>query len=302
MQSWWGGLLAQTDPAAGDLNGDNLQQVSRWGLEMRDYLYAQAPGFFVSLLAALVIFLIGRQVALWISQISAATMRRGRVDETLVKFTRSIVYWTLLAFVMVAVLERMGVNTTSFAALIAAAGLAVGLALQDTLGNFASGVLLILFHPFRVGNFIDAGGTAGIVEEIQIFNTVLRTPDNVRIIVPNSKITGCTIRNFASNEIRRIDLVVTCGYQDDLRAVKEFLEELLAAEERILDEPLPLVAVDQLADSGVNILVRPWVKTSEYWDVRWALTESIKNGFDDRGFHIPYPTRDLHLYNHKNDE
>jgi small conductance mechanosensitive channel len=302
MQSWWGSLLAQSDQAAGTLDADNLQQVSRWGLELKDYLYGQAPGFLVSFLAALVIFLLGRQVALWISHISAATMRRGRVDETLVKFTRSIVYWSLLAFVMVAVLERMGVNTTSFAALIAAAGLAVGLALQDTLGNFASGVLLILFQPFRVGNFIDAGGTAGIVEEIQIFNTVLRTPDNVRIIVPNSKITGCTIRNFASNEIRRIDLVVTCGYQDDLRAVKEFLEELLAAEERILDEPLPLVAVDQLADSGVNILVRPWVKTSEYWDIRWSLTEAIKNGFDDRGFHIPYPTRDLHLYNHANGE
>ncbi|MCA8983784.1 MAG: mechanosensitive ion channel [Planctomycetaceae bacterium] len=279
------------------VNG-NLSQVSRWVTEFRDYLYVQGPGFLMNLVAALLIFLAGRLLANWLTQLLGVAMRRSRVDETLVQFARSIVYWTLLAFVLIAVLERLGVNTTSFAALIAATGLAIGLALQNSLGNFASGVLLILFQPFRVGNFVEIGGTGGIIEEIQIFNTVLRTPDNVRIIMPNSTITGSTVKNYATNQVRRIDLIVTCGYEDDLRAVREFLEELLAAEERILDEPLPLVAVDQLADSGVNFVVRPWVRTAEYWDVRWSLTEAIKNGFDDRGFHIPYPTRDLHVYAH----
>ena len=290
-------LLAQTEQAGQTGNG-SIDQATRWLIEFKNYLFEQGPVFLINLAAALLIFFIGRMIANWIVSLSGSTMKRAKLDDTLIKFAKSILSWALLAFVIMAALERVGVNTTSFAAVVAAAGLAIGLALQDSLSNFASGVMLILFHPFRVGNYIEAGGTSGIVEEIQVFNTVLRTPDNVQIIVPNGQITSDKIKNYAANELRRIDLVVMCGYDDNLREVKQFLEELLAADERILDEPAPVIVVDELADNGVNLLVRPWTRTSEYWNVRWALVEEIKNGFDDRGFSIPYPTRDLHLYNH----
>ncbi|TWT63756.1 mechanosensitive ion channel family protein [Rubinisphaera italica] len=273
----------------------SINQAAVWVLQLKEYALEYGPAILLNILAAVAMFIVGRMVASWLTALSASTMRRGRVDSTLVNFAKSIIYWALMLFVIMAVLDRLGVDTTSFAAVVAAAGLAVGLALQDSLSNFASGVMLILFHPFRVGNYIEAGGTAGIVEEIQIFNTVMRTGDNKRIIVPNSSITSGIITNYAAHELRRIDLVIMCGYGDNLREVKEFLEEVLAAEPRILDEPAPLVAVDQLADNGVNLIVRPWVKTAEYWDVRWSLTEEIKNGFDDRGFTIPYPTRDINI-------
>jgi len=290
-------LLAQTEQADKTVNG-NFGQAARWLMEFKDFLFERGPAFLMNIVAALLIFFIGRMIASWIVSLSGSTMKRAKLDDTLIKFATNILSWALLAFVIMAALERVGVNTTSFAAVVAAAGLAIGLALQDSLSNFASGVMLILFHPFRVGNYVEAGGTAGIVEEIQVFNTILRTPDNVQIIVPNGQITSDKIKNYAANELRRIDLVVMCGYDDNLREVKQFLEELLAADERILDEPAPVIVVDELADNGVNLLVRPWTRTSQYWDVRWALVEEIKNGFDDRGFSIPYPTRDLHLYNH----
>lgn len=264
---------------------------------IRNYAVEDGPAILLNLLVAIAIFFIGRIVANWITKLAASAMKRGRVDDTLVHFMRSIVYWALMMFVIMAVLERLGVRTTSFAAVVAAAGLAIGLALQDSLSNFASGVMLILFHPFRVGDFVEAGGTSGIVEEIQIFNTVLRTPDNKRIIVPNGQITSQNVTNYAAHQMRRIDLEIMCGYNDNLRDVKEYLEEVLAAEDRILDDPAPLVVVNELADSGVILYVRPWVKTSEYWDIRWSLLESIKNGFDDRGFTIPYPTQDINIHN-----
>ncbi len=271
-------------------SGKLLETVKQASIE-------HGPGILLNVLAILAIFFIGRIAANWITRLAAAAMRRARVDEMLIKFVRSMLYWALMMFVIMAVLNRMGVNTTSFSAVIAAAGLAIGLALQDSLSNFASGVMLILFHPFRLVDFVEAGGTAGIVEEIQIFNTVLRTPDNKRIIVPNGKITSDNVINYAAHQVRRIDMEIMCGYNDNLREVKNYLEEVLAADDRILDDPAPLVAVNELADSGVILYVRPWVRTSEYWDVKWSLTEAIKNGFDDRGFTIPYPTQDINLHN-----
>jgi small conductance mechanosensitive channel len=197
---------------------------------------------------------------------------------------------------VLATLEQLGVNTTSLAAVLAAAGLAVGMALQGSLSNFAAGVMIILFRPFKVGDFIEAGGTKGIVEEIHIFSTMMRTGDNVKIIVPNSSVTGGNISNYSAKPTRRIDLVVGCGYQDDLREVKQFLEELVASDPRILPQPKPDVAVSQLADHCVEFIVRPWVKNIDYWMVRWDLLEKVKLGFDDRGFHIPYPQRDVHVH------
>ena len=279
----------------------NLQETIDAGgkvLEsIKAYAFDYGPGFLLNIVAALAIFFIGRIVASWATKLTASAMRRARVDNMLIQFARSILYWALMLFVITAVLNRMGVKTDSFTAIIAAAGLAVGFALQDSLSNFASGVMLILFHPFRLGDFVEAGGTAGIVEEIQIFNTVLRTPDNKRIIVPNGNITNDNVINYAAHQVRRIDMEIMCGYNDNLRDVKNFLEETLAADERILDDPAPLVAVNELADSGVILYVRPWVRTSEYWDVKWSLTEAIKNGFDDRGFTIPYPTQDINVHN-----
>jgi len=201
----------------------------------------------------------------------------------------------IMANVALAALAKLGINTTSLAAVIAAAGLAVGMALQGSLSNFAAGVLIILFRPLKVGDFVEAAGTKGIVEEINVFNTLLRTPDNVEIIVPNNAITGGNITNYSSKPTRRIDLVVGCGYRDDLAAVKRFLEQTVASDPRVLRDPAPVVAVSDLAESSVNFVVRPWVTNANYWAVRWDLTEKIKLGFDQYGFTIPFPQRELHI-------
>ena len=181
-----------------------------------------------------------------------------------------------------------------------AIGLAIGFALKDSLANFASGVMLIMFKPFKVGDFVNAGGSSGVIEEIRIFNTFMRTGDNVQIIIPNSQITGGTITNYSAKDTRRIDLVVGCGYSDNLKEVKDFLTQLIAGDERVLDDPAPVIAVNELADSSINFVVRPWVKSADYWTTRWDLTEKIKLGFDERGFTIPFPSQDLFI--HKSDE
>jgi len=252
--------------------------------------------FGFNLLAAVAIFVIGRWIAKLLTKICTKLLTRAKVDETLTRFLSALAYAILLTLVVVATLDRLGVNTTSLAAVVAAAGLAVGLALQSSLSNFAAGVMLILFKPFRVGDYIEAGGTAGTVEEIHIFNTVMRTGDNVKIIVPNGQISGSTISNFSANATRRIDLVVGCGYNDDLKAVKQYLESMLAADDRILTDPAPVVAVSELAACSVDFIVRPWVESADYWAVRWDLTEKIKLGFDEQGFSIPYPQQDIHVH------
>jgi small conductance mechanosensitive channel len=246
---------------------------------------------------ALVIFFVGRWAAQLVTRLCGAMLRRANVDETLTIFLGNVAYGLLMLMVIMAAIAKLGVNVYSFAAVLAAAGFAVGMALKDSLGNFAAGVMVILFHPFKVGDYIEAGGTSGTVEEIHIFSTIMRTGDNVRIIVPNGSIINGTISNYSANTTRRIDLVVGCGYQDDLKAVKAFLDELIAADNRILRDPEPLVAVNELADSSVNFVVRPWVKADDYWATRRELIEQIKLGFDDRGFSIPYPTQDMHVHN-----
>ena len=262
-----------------------------------EFLSTRGVDFGLNLIAAIAIFVVGRWIAKLITRIVGKVARRANLDETLIKFLENILYTLLVAFVVLAALDRLGVDTTSFAAIIAAAGLAIGFALQGSLGNFAAGVMLIIFKPFKVGDFVEAGGSSGVVEEIQIFNTLMRTGDNVQIIIPNGAITAATISNYSSKPTRRIDLVTGCGYGDDLKAVKMLLEELLSADERILADPAPVVAVAELGDSSVNFVVRPWVDSADYWDVRWDLTEQIKLKFDERGFNIPYPTQDIHVHN-----
>lgn len=260
------------------------------------YILGYGPQLLSRLAAAGLIFLVGRWAAGIAEDLLQKVLSRAHVDETLSKFLCRLLNALLLCAIVLAALEQLGVNTTSLAAVLAAAGLAIGMALQGSLSNFAAGVMIILFRPFKVGDFIEAGGTKGIVEEIHIFSTMMRTGDNVKIIVPNSSVTGGNISNYSEKPTRRIDLIVGCGYQDDLREVKQFLEALVAEDPRILSQPKPDIAVSQLADHCVEFIVRPWVKNVDYWAVRWDLLEKIKLGFDERGFHIPFPQRDVHVH------
>ena len=264
--------------------------------QLRELAVTRGPQWATNLLSAILILLVGS----WIARLSAGLLggilERARVEPTLAKFLCRIGHALVMIVVIVAGLDRLGINTTSLAAVLAAAGLAVGMALQGSLSNFAAGIMMIVFRPFKVGDLVETGGARGIVEEIHIFNTLLRTADNVLVIIPNSSITGGNITNFSTKPTRRIDLVIDCGYGDDLRGVKQFLTELLEQHPRVLRDPVPVVAVGELGDHSVQLLVRPWVATTDYLSVRCELIELIKLGFDERGSQIPYPQRDIHVY------
>jgi len=257
-----------------------------------DALVNYGPG----LIKALLTYVIGKWIAKIIRGITRKIMTRAKIDAALVGFVTSIVYAALMLFVIMAALGELGVETTSFAALIAAAGLAVGFALQGSLSNFAAGVMMIMFRPFKIGDFVEAGGVAGSVEEILMFQTIMKTPDNKRIIVPNSAITGGNITNYSANPTRRVDMVFGCGYGDDLRQAKEVLMQILKDHPAVLDDPEPTVAVGELADSSVNFNVRPWVKSADYWTVYWDVHEQVKLKFDEAGVSIPFPQRDVHMH------
>ena len=252
--------------------------------------------FGMKTVVAIVIFIVGRIVARMLTKGLRKLMQAQEVDKILETFVSNLVYWTVMIFVIIAAINQIGVQTTSLIAVMGAAGLAVGLALQGSLSNFAAGVLIVMFRPYRVGDFVEAAGIAGVVEQVQILTTILKTGDNKRIIVPNSQIMGSIITNYSSNETRRIDMVVGVSYDDNLDQVRSTLEELIAAEERIMKDPACTIAVSELADSSVNFVVRPWVKTSDYWAVRFDLTEAIKKRFDKEGISFPFPQQDVHLY------
>lgn len=226
----------------------------------------------------------------------ASAMEKREVDVLLASFSSNIIYVALVAFVIIAALGQLGIQTTSFVAIIGAAGLAIGLSLQGSLSNFASGVMIIAFRPFKVGDFIEAGGVSGVVEGIQIFSTQMRTGDNKAIIVPNSNIIGGNITNYSAKDTRRVDLVFGIGYDDDIKKAKDVLAELVNNDERILKDPEPVIAVSELADSSVNFVCRPWVKTADYWGVYFDLTEAVKLRFDKEGISIPYPQQDVHMH------
>lgn len=266
-----------------------------------DMFYGLIQTYGLPLLWAVVIFIVGRIAARAISNAVAKAMIKAKVEETLVKFTKNMLFVAMMVFVVIAAISKMGVETTSFAAVVAAAGLAIGLSLQGTLSNFASGVLLIIFRPFKTGDFIEAGGISGIVEEIQIFCTLMRSGDNKQIIVPNSQVMGTTITNYSTKPTRRLDLVIGVGYGDDLQKVKAVLSDLLAAEERILPEPQPTIGVLALGESSVDFAVRPWVNSGDYWPVLFDLQEAIKLRFDVEGISIPFPQRDIHIVSNPKD-
>lgn len=249
-----------------------------------------------SVIAAVAILVIGRIVVGMLTRVVRRLMKRANVDPILTSFVASLTKIGLMTFVFIAALNSLGVQTTSFVAIIGAAGLAIGFALQGSLANFASGVMLIIFRPFKAGDYVEAGGTSGSVEAIRIFNTTLKTPDNKEVIIPNSSITSANIINYSAKETRRIDLVFGIGYDDDLKKAKQILTGLVNADERILKDPAPTVAVLELADSSVNFAVRPWVKSGDYWDVYFDLVEKVKLTFDEQGISIPFPQRDVHMH------
>lgn len=244
---------------------------------------------------AIVLLIIGRMAAGWARRLAKRGLARSGVDHTLVPFLSGLVYWLVLAVVLVAVLGIVGIQTASLLAVLGAAGLAVGLALQGSLSNFASGVMLLIFRPFSVGDFIDAGGTTGAVESIGLFSTTLNTPDNVRVIMPNSVVYGQTIKNFAANDIRRNDMMVGVSYDDDLGTAMEIIRTVLGEDDRVLADPEPVVAVAELGDSSVNFVVRPWCAKEDYWTLRFDLTRALKERLEAAGCSIPYPQRDVHL-------
>ncbi len=250
----------------------------------------------INIFFAIVIFVVGRIVAKMLVKLFGSMLRRSKYDDMLVDFIQSIVGAVLLLFVIVASLDQLGVDTTSLVAILGAAGLAIGLSLQDSLKNFAAGVMLLVFRPFKAGDYVEAGGTAGVVKSISIFNSTFTSPDNKEIIVPNGKIYGDNIVNYSAKDTRRVDMVVGISYDSDLLKAKQILNELIAEDERILADPAPKVAVSELADSSVNFIVRPWVKTADFWDVKFAFTEKVKLRFDQEGIGIPFPQMDVHLY------
>lgn len=264
--------------------------------EQINMLVEGASQFGFQVAAAIVIFFAGRWLARRLANFLERGLKRAGTDPTLVGFFRNIAYFGLLVMVIIAAVGQLGVQTTSFIAVLGAAGLAIGLALQGSLANFAAGVLMIIFRPFKAGDFIEAAGTAGVVEEIQLFTTKMRTPDNKTIIIPNAQVTADTITNYSARDTRRLDLVFGVSYTDDLDKVKRVIGEVLADEPRLLKDPEPLVGLLELGDSSVNFAVRPWVNSGEYWPVFFDLQEAMKKRFDKEGISIPFPQRDVHLY------
>ena len=260
-------------------------------------IYEYLATYGLKLVAAVVILIVGRWLAKLLSKLAGRAMVKAKADETLIRFVQNLSYIALLTFVVIAVLAKLGVYAASFVAVMAAAGFAIGLALQGSLANFASGVLMLTFKPIRVGDFVEVGGAKGTVREIRIFNTILDSPDNVRVTVPNSQVTGGNILNYTVNGTRRVDLVIGVSYEDDLKKTKQVIEKVLAGDERILQDPAPTVAVSELADSSVNFVVRPWVKSADYWNVYFNTTQKVKLALDESGITIPFPQRDIHMKN-----
>jgi small conductance mechanosensitive channel len=252
----------------------------------------------MKLAASIAIFLIGRWLAHLVIKMVRKALAKTDMEDTLEKFLCNILNVILMLVVVIATIGALGVETTSLLAVLGAAGLAIGLALQGSLSNFASGVLIVAFRPYKVGDFIEGGGVSGTVDEVQIFTTVLKTPDNKKVIVPNSQIMDSTITNYSAHETRRVDLVVGCGYGDDIDKVYSVLKDIIDRDDRILSEPAPSIALNTLGDSSVNFNVRPWVNKADYWDVYNDVTEQVKRRFDQEGLNIPFPQRDVHVYQH----
>lgn len=268
-----------------------MDKAIQWISDNQELLYS----YLINIVIALLIFVIGKWVAKLLTGGLKKILTHKNVDDTVSSFICSLSYGLLVLIAFIAAISHLGFNTTSLVAIVGAAGLAIGLALQGSLSNFASGILLITFKPFKAGDFVEVAGKSGIVEEVHVFSTKLRTPDNKTVIVPNGAITGSSITNFSTKDTRRIDLVIGVSYDADLAKTKEVLTQVVANETRILKEPAVTIGVLELADSSVNFAVRPWVKTSEYWPVYFDLLQTIKEELDNAGIEIPFPQMSVHI-------
>lgn len=247
-------------------------------------------------IVALIIIIGGFMIARTLSNFMVKRLETSKIDNAVVSFLASILRAIIIVAAILMSLSHVGIQTTSFVAILGAAGLAIGLSLQGSLANFASGVLIMIYHPFKAGDYVDAGGIQGTVQRIELFTTILKTPDNKLVIVPNSRITSSQITNFSEEATRRVDMLIGVSYKADLKKTKEVLMNVITSDERVLQEPAPRVAVTALNDSSVDLIVRPWVKSEDYWPVYWDMMERIKNALDDNGIGIPYPQMDVHLH------
>ena len=253
----------------------------------------------ISLLMALAILIVGRQLVKLILRLITVALEKSKVEDTVRIFVTNLLNTLLMILVFIAAINQLGIETTSIIAVLGAAGLAIGLALQGSLSNFAAGILIVIYRPYKVGDYIEAGNHAGTVKDIQIFSTVLKTPDNKIVVVPNGSIMNGSIVNYSDQDTRRVDLIISCSYEDDIDKVRSVLEDILKKEKRILKDPKPQIAVAELADSSVNFIFRPWVKRTDYLPVYYSLLEEVKKRFDKEGISIPYPQSDVHIRNHK---
>ena len=267
--------------------------------EIINYAIEITSSFGLKLLTALIVVIVGKQLVKILLKVIKVALEKANTEETVRIFIANLLNTVFTVIIFVAAINQLGVETTSIIALLGAAGLAIGLALQGSLANFAAGILIVIFRPYKVGDYIEAGTNVGTVKDIQIFSTVLRTPDNKSIVVPNGSIMDGSITNYSEHPTRRIDIIASCSYEDDLDKVKEVLQTILDNEERILTEPKPQIAVSELAESSVNFIVRPWVNSSDYLPVMYSLLENIKKTFDKKGISIPYPQSDIHIHEKK---
>ena len=265
---------------------------------MQETIIHYAMTYGLNILAALLILLIGLWAARVVRRMAQKIMDKRNIDPLITTFTGTVLHVLLVLFVVIAAISKLGVQTTSLIAVVGAAGLAVGLALQGSLSNLASGVIIITLRPFKVGDYVEAGTNAGIVESIQLFYTKLRSPDNKELMIPNSAITSSTIINYNARNERRCDMVFGVSYDADLDKTRRIIQEMLDKDERVLDDPAPVIVIGELADSSVNFWVRPWVKTDDFWAFKWEFTEALKKRFDEDGINIPFPQRDLHIHQH----
>ncbi|NNN44551.1 MULTISPECIES: small-conductance mechanosensitive channel MscS [Vibrio] len=270
---------------------ESFNQVNTWLQSHSDLLIQYG----VNIISAILILFIGNIVVKMIAGSVSKLLKSKQMDKAVVDFIHALVRYTLFIVVLIAALGRLGVQTASVVAIIGAAGLAVGLALQGSLSNFAAGVLIVAFRPFKSGDYVEMAGTAGSVDSIQIFQTILKTPDNKMIVVPNSAVIGGAIVNYSRHDTRRVDLLIGVSYSSDLNKTKQVLREVVERDPRVLKEPKVTVEVHQLADSSINFIVRPWVKSTDYWPVYWELLHKIKEALDENGIDIPFPQMDVHL-------
>jgi len=286
-------VLAQ-ETAAKETTGWNVQTIL-------DRLQAFVTDYGLKIIGAIIILIVGRIASGIVRSITKKVMTKAKVDETITSFVGTMAYFVVMAFTVVAALSKFGIETASFVAILGAAAFAVGFALQGSLSNFASGVMILLFRPYKIGDFVEVAGVAGIVMDVHIFTTTIRTGDNIKIIVPNSKIYGDVIKNVTGYDTRRVDMVIGISYASPIGKAIDIAMDVMKSDPRVLADPEPQVVVAELADSSVNLALRPWVKTTDYWGAKFDITRRIKEEFDTNGIEIPFPQRVVHMVSESND-